>query len=103
MKKEIIEKLDLIIDDRYKYSNATILYNIQTYTIKGLNISISEFDHVNNKDLRSDNCILVFYRYKTAYKYGIWTSEAFLQLSKEIVLKMFKEELDGLKDFYYMK
>jgi len=98
--KEIIKKLDLIIDDRHQYS--TIVHGIETYRIKGFDISISQYDEIHNKDLTSDKLFFLFFRYKGACCTELWSEIFLLNAEKEILIKAINNTMYNLKGFYYL-
>lgn len=102
MESKIIEKLDLIIDDRYKYSDAVILYGKEVYKFKNFDISIAEHNLLSDADLYLKNSYCLLFRYKGAYITEQWTKELILYVEKDFLIKEIQETMYNLKGFYYM-
>ena len=102
MEKEIIEKLDLIINDRYKYYDAVIHYGEKIYKFKSFDISMSEYDFISGGHLRLKDAYYLLFEYKGVFITELWTKEFILNVKKEILFKEIEKTEYNLKGFYYM-
>ena len=103
MDKQIIDKLDLIIDDRYKYSNSTVLYGIDTYKMQDIDVSISQYDQYDKKDLRVVGELCLLFRYKNAYAKVIMTDEFIMYIDKIVMASVISEHMNKLINDYNNK